>query len=278
MALSGESGLRRLPAGRKADLAAYVAEAGEVTVAELAQHFDVSSDTIRRDLDQLDAEGILVRTHGGAISNAPAGRPEILVDVRMKLNPQVKERIAKVAATLVPDNSALLINGGTTTLALARALAARRGLTIATNNLILPQEIPPDVVRDIYVIGGTVRLKAQTTVGPVQFAVSDHRVDLEIRCDLAMIGVGAVSADAGYTTSNLAEAGMMAEMIERAETVAILADSSKLGRSLFAQVAPLSAAQYLVTDAPPPPELAAALDEAGVTVLTAESAPAVARG
>lgn len=270
VASNGDSAQRRLPAGRKADLAAYVAEVGEVTVAELAEHFDVSPDTIRRDLDQLDAEGVLIRTHGGAISTAASGRPDTFLDVRMKLQTRVKEQIALLAAGLVEDNTSLMINGGTTTLALARALAGRRGLTIATNNLRLPSEIAPEAVRDIYMIGGTVRLNAQTTIGPVQLAVAERRVDIDVRCDIAMIGVGAVSAEAGYTTSNLAEGGMMAEMIERADTAVILADASKFGRRLFAQIAGLGAADYLVTDEAPPAELAAALAQAGVTVLTPE--------
>lgn len=267
VASSGEN-QRRLPAGRKADLAAYVAEAGEVTVVELAEHFGVSTDTVRRDLDQLDAEGVLIRTHGGAISAAASSRPDIVLDVRLKLGTRVKEQIAALAAGLVQNSSSLMINGGTTTLALARALGSRRELTIVTNNLRLPSEIAPDVVRDIYMVGGTVRLSAQTTIGPVQFAVSERRGDVDVRCDVAMIGVGAVSADAGFTTSNLAEGAMMAEMIERADTVAVLADASKFGRRLFAQVAELGAADYLVTNEEPPPDLAAALAAAGVTVLT----------
>jgi len=272
---TGDSAQRRLPAGRKADLAAYVADIGEVTVVQLAEHFEVSTDTIRRDLDQLDADGLLTRTHGGAISTAALGRPDIELDVRMRLQTRVKEQIATLAASLIPHNTSLMINGGTTTLALVRALGSKRNLTIATNNLRLPLEIVPEAVRDIYVIGGAVRLSAQTTIGPVRFAVAEWRVDLDVRCDIAMIGVGALSADAGYTTSNLAEGAMMAEMIARADIVAILADASKFGRRLFAQVAELGAANYLVTDQAPPPDLAAALEQAGVRVLTPETqAPA----
>lgn len=262
---------RRLPAGRKADLAAYVADVGEVTVVQLAEHFDVSTDTIRRDLDQLDADGLLTRTHGGAISTAALGRPDIVLDVRMRLQTRVKEQIATLAASLIPHSTSLMINGGTTTLALVRALGSKRNLTIVTNNLYLPAEIAPETVRDIYVIGGTVFLNAQTTIGPVHFAVAERRVDMDVRCDIAMIGVGAVSAEAGYTTSNLAEGAMMAEMIARADIVAILADASKFGRRLFAQVAELGAANYLVTDQAPPPDLAAALEQAGVRVLTPET-------
>lgn len=265
-------GDRRLPAGRKAELAAYVAEIGEVTVAKLAERFDVSSDTIRRDLDRLDADGVLIRTHGGAISLSAVPRPDTGIDVRLRLQTTAKERIGALAATLVQDGSAVMLNGGTTTLALARALKDHRDLTIATNSLRLPAELPPTVVRDVYVFGGVVRATAQATIGPVRFQPTTAGPELDIRCDLALIGVGGVSADTGYSTSNLGEAAMMAEMMERASRVAVLADSSKFGRQLFAQVAELGRADYLVTEQAPPPELARALRDSGVEVLVPATA------
>lgn len=266
MSTTIDGGSRRLPAGRKAELAAYVAETGQVTVANLAEKFDVSPDTIRRDLDQLDAEGVLIRTHGGAISPQAVPRPDTGLDVRLRLQTEAKDRIGALAAGLVRDGAALMINAGTTTLALARHLAEHRDLTIATNSLRLPTELNPLAFRDLYVFGGVVRLSAQGTVGAVAFP-SQNGADREIRCDLALIGVGAVSTDAGYSTSNLGEAAMMREMMDRSARVAVLADSTKFGRRLFAQIAELGRADYLVTDAPPPPDLAEALREADVEVL-----------
>ncbi len=270
MAIDPEERQRHLPAGRKAELAAYVTEAGQVTVSALAKRFGVSIDTIRRDLDQLSEEGVLVRTYGGAVSHTTAPRSDRAVDARLSLQETEKETIAALAAPLVEDGSAIIINGGTTTLALARALRNHRDLTIATNNLLVPPALPPTAVRDFYVFGGAVRSATLATVGPSTFRVSGD-TDLEIRCDLALIGVGAVSADAGYTTSNLAEAAMMREMIVRSARVAILADSSKFGRRLFAQVSALSSADYLVTDATPPADLLEALIENEVELITPET-------
>jgi DeoR/GlpR family transcriptional regulator of sugar metabolism len=96
--------------------------------------------------------------------------------------------------------------------------------------------------------------------------------ELDIRCDLALIGVGAVSVDAGYSTSNLGEAAMMREMMSRAARVAILSDSSKFGRRLFAQISELGTADYLITDSSPPPDLLEALSENDVEVITPETA------
>lgn len=264
----------RLPAGRKAEIAAFVGEMDQVTVATLSARFGVSSDTIRRDLDQLDADGVLIRTHGGAVSLSAMRVTERKLDVRMQLQTTAKERIGELAATLVENASVIMINAGTTSLALARHLRNHRELTIATNNLRIPAEVSPKAVNDLYLFGGAVRFAGQSTVGPVSFRVAGRNSDLELRCDLALISVGAVSADVGYSTSNVAEAVMMGEMISRASRVAILADSSKFGRPLFAQVAELGRADYLVTDAAPPAELATALQRAGVKVLVPEGAAA----
>jgi DeoR family fructose operon transcriptional repressor len=144
---SSDTAPRRLPAGRKAELAAYVTETGEVTVAQLADRFDVSADTIRRDLDQLDADGVLVRTHGGAVGLSTAPRPNTELDVRMRMQTQAKERIGGRAAALVRDGQAIIVNAGTTTLALIRALGERRDLTVATNSLRGATELAPSAYR-----------------------------------------------------------------------------------------------------------------------------------
>jgi DeoR family transcriptional regulator, fructose operon transcriptional repressor len=267
VSVSKDERQRHLPAGRKAQLAAHVADTGQVTVAELAERFGVSIDTVRRDLDQLAADGILVRTYGGAVSLSTVFRADRAVDQRLAVQEQEKEKIAALAAALVQDGSTIMINGGTTTLAVARNLGQHRDLTVATNNLLVPGALPPTAIRDIYVFGGAVRALTLATIGPVSFRANTG-AELDISCDLALIGVGAVAPDAGYTTSNLAEAAMMQEMISRAARVAILADSSKFGRRLFAQVSELGAADYLITDTAPPPDLQDALKASGVELLT----------
>jgi len=267
--LEKEDRHRHLPAGRKAQLAAYVGETGQVTVGALAERFGVSIDTIRRDLDQLSAEGVVVRTYGGAVSPSTVSRTDRAVDVRLKMQEPEKEKIAALAASLVEDGSTIMINGGTTTLALARQLRNHRDLTVATNNLLVPPALPSSAVHDLYVFGGPVRSVTLATVGPVSFRAAGGG-ELDISCDLALIGVGAVSAVAGYTTSNLAEAAMMQEMISRAARVAILADSSKFDRRLFAQVSPLGSADYLITDSTPPPALVDALADNRVELITPE--------
>ena len=201
----------RRPQGRPGGLRGR-ARAGDRR--DLAERFDVSPDTIRRDLDALDADGVLIRTHGGAISPQAVPRPDTGVDVRLRIQTSAKDQIGALAAGLVRDGASLMINAGTTTLAVARHLSEHRDLTVATNSLRMPTEINPLAFRDLYVFGGVVRLSAQGTIGAVAFP-TENGTDRDIRCDLALIGVGAVSADAGYSTSNLGEAAMMSAMMDR---------------------------------------------------------------
>jgi DeoR family fructose operon transcriptional repressor len=256
----------QLPAGRRSDLATYLDQVGEVTVHELANRYGVSIDTVRRDLDHLHGNGRVVRTHGGAVSVAVQNRTDRGLSARLHLQATEKEVIGAIAAELVADGSVLIVNAGTTTLAVARALHERRGLTIATNNLLLPGAISEKVFRELYVFGGAMRIHTQSTTGPVRFPAADGH-DVSISADLALVAVGAVSAEGGYTTSNLSEAVMMREMMQQSAKVAVLADSSKFDRRLFASVADLGLAQYFITDRQPPPALRTALHDAGVIVL-----------
>lgn len=258
--------LRRLPAGRKADLAAYVYEHGQVAVSELAEHFKVSTDTIRRDLDDLDAENILIRTHGGAISPNIVPKPDTGVDVRMRVQIAKKEVIGTIAAGLVQDNSVVIMNAGTTILAVARHLNNHSGLTVATNNLQISKELQSKCYRALHIFGGSVLHTSQATIGPVSFQAIGGG-DVDIQCNLALIAVGGVSPD-GYSVSNLAEASMLKEMMARSEKVAILADSTKFGVRLFAQLAELDRADYFVTDAAPTADLSDALKKHRVQVIT----------
>jgi DeoR family transcriptional regulator, fructose operon transcriptional repressor len=262
---------RPLPAGRKAELAAYVSVAGQVTVPELVKHFKVSADTIRRDLDQLDKEGLLIRTHGGAMSPSSAPRVDTTMDVRLRLQAEAKEKIGALAASIVENDSVLMINAGTTALAVARNLQGHRGITIATNNLMIPAEAPESAIRSLYVFGGGVNLTAQATIGPIAFPSTLGSDGLEIQCDLAIIAVGGVSITAGYSTGNLHEATMMNEMLSRAARVAVIADSTKIGRRLFAQVAELGRADYFVTDAMPSSDFVRELQKHKVTLMTPDN-------
>ncbi|MGH7122216.1 MAG: DeoR/GlpR family DNA-binding transcription regulator [Acetobacteraceae bacterium] len=261
--LPPDAGDFSLPASRRSAVIRIVREHGQATVAELCQRFQVSPDTIRRDLELLSHRGLLSRTHGGAVAGEPLVGADAPFAARLTTNRDAKTRIARAAVRQIAPGETLIVNGGSTTLAFARELGALSGLTVVTNNLSLPTVLAPGAVRDVYLIGGEVRSGLQVTLGAVAFAGTGS-----IHADTAVIGVGGVSP-AGFSTTLLAEASMIAAMIVAARRTVVLADSSKFGHNSFAHIAPLGATQALISDEPPPPELAQALAEAHVDVIVA---------
>ena len=236
---------------------------GQVSVEELARYFDVSDDTIRRDLQELERRKLLLRTHGGAVSAASLVHRATPFLTRASVNAEAKARIGRAAAQLIADGEALIINGGSTTFAFAAGLSLRRDLTIVTNNVTMLSVLPVEAVDSVYVLGGEFNRNLGSTVGAVGFASGN------ITVDTAVLGITGLSAAAGLSTTLLEEAPMMASMITSARRTIVLADSSKFGFNAFAQVAPLNAVDILVTDADPPEDLCQALIQANVEIIVA---------
>lgn len=258
-----------LPVQRKAAIVSLVNEQGQVSVVGLSEHFGVSADTVRRDLDELDGHGSIIRTHGGAVSTGLIPRTDTGLDVRSKLHADSKDVIGALAADLVAADSSVVINGGTTSLAVARHLPADAGLKIVTNNLLLPSALRTGAAEEVFIIGGSVRMSAQATTGDIGTALElpgGNPSDVDF--DIAFIGVGAISADKGLSVGNLREAALFRDMLSRSRRRVILADSSKFGRSTFARVGRLDLADTLVTDGKIPADLQRALKEAGIQVIT----------
>lgn len=265
----GHSPRGNFPGGRKREIEQYLEQVGHATVAALAERFAVSADTVRRDLEELQSEGVVRRSHGGATSTRYQSGKDFPLRQRLQVNDERKARIGALGAGLISDGMTVLVNGGSTVLAALPHLGARTGLTVVTNNLLVPSTIPEEALRALYLVGGAVRMISQVTIGPLLFPSNEsgssaHR----IAGDVALIAVGGVSVE-GYTTSDLGEARMMREFMEAANRVVVLADSTKIGARRFAEIAPLRAADTLITDDEVPVELAAALAEADVEVLVA---------
>jgi len=257
----------RLPAQRRADLAEFVEEHGQATVGMLVEAFDVSGDTVRRDLQYLHEQGVVVRSYGGVVRRDDLARFDPPFLSRTGANKDAKAAIGALAATLVSDQQTLIVNGGTTTLALARALKGKKDLTVVTNNLHLPGNIPAGAVSELHILGGQFRMTSFATLGPVELPDVEGGRTHAFHADLAFIGVGGVSGELGFTGGDLRESSMIRHMIERAERVVVLADSSKFGRTAFARIGELSLADGLITEKAPAPEIRAALAEAGVELL-----------
>jgi DeoR/GlpR family transcriptional regulator of sugar metabolism len=252
-----------LPGSRQRRVADIMRQKGHVTVAELTAMFGVSRDTIRRDLQLLERQGLLTRTHGGALAGDGLVARETRLQSRLTEQTTAKQKIARAAAALIREGETLILNGGSSTCAFAAALGKLSDLTLVTNNLVLPQLVPSGVARSIYVLGGAYWESPQVTLGPVKINGSAR-----ISVDTAIIGVTGLDAE-GLSISRFEEAQVTAEMMDAARRVILLADSSKFGISAFAHVAALNRIHYLVTDAMPPADLADTLASAGVEIILA---------
>ncbi len=261
---------RVVPAQRRRQIVRYIAANGHATIADLAERFMVSQDTIRRDLDDLSRQGSVLRTYGGVVkAEQDANVHHLTFQARAQVNLAAKQAIGVAACRLVRDGSTLLVNGGTTVLEFARALYRLQGLTVVTNNLMLPQVLPTTSVQEVHVLAGQYDPTSLVTIGPVQlpspYGAEPHR----LYADYAVIGVGGVATGAGFSGTDIRESSMIQAMMEQAATVIVLADSSKFARQALVTIADLGAADYVVTDARPDSAIATALAEASVSVVLA---------
>jgi Transcriptional regulators of sugar metabolism len=248
-------------ARRHQELLQLVEAKGQMSVDDLANHFGVSDDTIRRDLQNLERRKLLLRTHGGAVSTALLVHRETPFLIRANANSDAKTRIGRAAAQLISDGETLIVNGGSTTFAFAAGLGLRRNLTIVTNNVAMLSVLPAEAIQSVYLLGGQYNMNLGSTVGSVGFNSG------AISVDTAVLGVSGLTSTEGLSTTFLEEASMFARMITSARRTIVVADASKFGYNAFAQIAPLSAIDVLVTDVSPPPDLSQALGQANVEVI-----------
>ncbi|WP_166345366.1 DeoR/GlpR family DNA-binding transcription regulator [Phytoactinopolyspora limicola] len=230
---------------RSARISAIVdrlARGAKVNVRELAGEFGVSAGTIRRDLLLLEQQGILSRTHGGAVSSGRSTRPPVPF---RRDHTDVKREIAERAVRSIPHgNIAVGLNGGSTTLEVARLLARRIGLMVATNSLSIATELAGHSSIRLWLTGGINRSSSHQLVGPDTIR-SLHRITV----DVAIVGVDGVTAQMGLTIDDDAEAAGAAALVSRARRVVVVADGSKVGRVTRTPVSPITDIDELITDA-----------------------------
>jgi DeoR/GlpR family transcriptional regulator of sugar metabolism len=214
---------------------------GRVLATDLSADLDVSSDTIRRDLRELDGLGLLRRVHGGAL---PRHGDASSFATRARRAPEAKASIARRAAECVRDGQLVVLDGGTTTLELARALRDDLRASVITTSPPIALALADHPGLEVTVIGGTLRRDSLVTVGAA--AVEALRA---IRADVVFLGVCGLHPEIGVTTNDLEERHVKAAMIDGAAEVVALADHDKLGTAMPVVVAPLRAVTQLVTDA-----------------------------
>lgn len=237
-----------------------LADAGTVAVVTVARDLGVSAATVRRDLELLERQRLLTRTHGGAV-----GR-DVLYELPLRYKTgqrqEEKRRIAHEAASRASGVQALGLTGGTTTTEVARALVDRQGLTVVTNALNIASELAIRPNLKLVVTGGVARSESYELVGPLAEASL-----AELNLDIVFVGADGVSPSAGVTTHHEVEAHTNRALIGRARRVVVVADSSKLGRVAFARICDLEEVHELITDRDADAATIAAVRGTGVRVV-----------
>jgi DeoR/GlpR family transcriptional regulator of sugar metabolism len=248
---------------RRALILDEVRRRGGVRVNELTRKLGVSDMTIRRDLDALARQGMLEKVHGGAVPVMETSTHEPGFEAKSGLEPTAKEDIARAAAQLVTPGSAIALSGGTTTYALAQQLVDVPDLTVVTNSVRVAdvfhaaqRSAGPAQGAATVVLTGGVRTPSDSLVGPV----ADQAIST-LHFDVLFLGVHGISAEAGLSTPNLAEAETNRRLVQAARRVVVVADHTKWGTVGLSSFATLDQVDTLVTDAGLPAEVRAQVSE-----------------
>jgi DeoR/GlpR family transcriptional regulator of sugar metabolism len=231
-----------------------------VQVVDLAQRFGVSEMTVRRDLSQLQREGKLTRVHGGAVSEAEEP-PFAAIAIERR---DAKERVGRAAADLVEDGRTIMIDIGTTTLELARALRGRE-LTVITTNLAVVEELMPDPRIELVLLGGAVRRNYRSLVG-----VLAEDALRQVSADIAFLGASGIrSEDLAVMDTTMVEVPIKRGMIASARRSILLVDAAKFAQGGVVRVCPIDELDGIVTDADASDPLVHRIQRAGVEVFPA---------
>jgi DeoR family fructose operon transcriptional repressor len=237
--------------------------AGRVDVPSLSEEFEVTPETIRRDLTSLERRRLLRRTHGGAVAVERVDVEPNLTD-RERRHADEKRRIAQVALDELPDEGSIMLDAGSSTAELARMLPEDRELTVVTNGLTVALLLAERRNLTLHVLGGRARGRTLATVD----AWAERALG-EIFVDVAFLGANGVSVARGLTTPDVTEAMTKRAMIGAARRTVILADHTKFEADAFARFGDLSDVDVIVTDSALDPDLATDVESAGPRVVRA---------
>lgn len=252
---------------RREQIVELVARRGFMSVEGLAQHFAVTSQTIRRDINQLCDEGRLARYHGGA--GLPSSVENVAYPTRKVQNRAAKQAIARLVAEQIPDNASLFINIGTTTEAVAEELLDHKGLKVITNNLHVASLLSARTGFEVIVAGGLVRSRDGGIIG-------EATIDLirQFKVDIGVIGISGIDIDGTLLDFDYREVRVAREIVTNSRRVFLAADHSKFGRSAMVRLGNISQVSALFTDRAPPAPITQLLRESEVELFVAEHAPA----
>ncbi len=259
--------MRQATTERQAAIAERVRQSGFQSVSTLARHFGVTTQTIRRDINELSDVGVLRRRHGGVELPAPA--ENLGFEERQILNLAAKEQVARVVESHIPHTSSVAISIGTTPALTVRHLSSRQGLTIVTNNLAAAVNACalPDV--NVHVPAGSVRPGSRDIVGPGVNAFFEG-----FKVDIGLYGVGGVDPNGELLDFNAEEVAVRETIRRNCRRSFLVLDASKFGRTAHVRGGWIAEADMVFCDREPPPAIRAAIDDAGHQfVLCGDGAP-----
>lgn len=261
---------------RRRQIVSLTAVHGRVTVVELAQRFNVTAETIRRDLATLDDQGVVYRVHGGAVPAHSFRTEPTSLETRSKASLAAKKAIGKKALQVLPENPCtVFIDAGTTTAMMAEQLAEDRALRkqeftsidlhIITNSLPISTLLADAPGCDVRLVGGHVRPESQAVVGDI----ATRSIGV-LRADVAFIGTNAITMQHGLSTPDAQEGAIKRAMITNAQQVVTMCDSTKFGLDYLVSFARIEDIATVVTDRAAPQGYIDALAEANISVLFAD--------
>jgi DeoR family transcriptional regulator of aga operon len=248
---------------RRQHILAKIQREGRVLISELSESLGISRITIRKDLDHLASRGLVLRSHGGALSTKGGALLDPSLIEKEQKHSQEKQRIARVAASLVAEGMCVLLDSGTTTTAIARELRRFSHLTIITNAVNIATELAGTDF-EVILTGGTLRKNSFSLVGPLAEDVLHS-----VRADILFLGVDGFDAKTGVMTPNLLESRVNRAMVDVASRVVAVCDSTKFNRRSLALIAPPSAIHTVITDSQLTAEDEQALAAVGIEVIRA---------
>lgn len=238
-------------------------EDGKVNIIELTDLMEVSGVTIRKDLKLLEDKNLLFRTRGGGSINNPYAA-ERTINEKEFINSDDKQKIAKAALSLIGTSDAISIGSGTTVFELARCLHPAKHITVITPALKIGLELSNRPNVEVFQLGGLIRSNSSSVAGS-----HAERVLEEISCSVLFLGVDGIDLDFGFSITNLAEATLNQKMIDTAQTVVIMADSTKFDRRGLGKICGFEQVHYIITDNKIPATVVNQIEERGVKVIIA---------
>jgi len=242
---------------RQTELVEFVHKNGFVTIDTLVQHFNVTPQTIRRDLNKLAGNGSIIRHHGGA--EATSSSANASYQSRKIMNLDAKEHIAKEVVNMIPNGASVFINIGTTTETIARALLNHSNLNIVTNNIHVATILSVKEDFTVIIAAGEVRHKDGGIIGE---ATCDFISQFQM--DFGIIGISGISSDGSLLDFDFREVKVAQAIIENSTTVILAADHSKFGRNAMVKQGSINQIDHLFTDEHPPAELREILEVNGI--------------